>query len=133
MRKFITILFAISSLCIAAAGFARDPIDDGRLQVKPYKTDRFEAAEYILGKAEFFGYVGDLKDSKKITGIVLLKGDRASDEQKHVVAITAKAQNLEAFIDLDGKVQPLIDPTPAASAVPPPITTAAPAPASGGH
>ena len=48
-----------------------------------------------MGKAEFFGYVGDFVDSKKITGILLLKGDKATDEQKHVVAITAQTQHID--------------------------------------
>jgi hypothetical protein len=126
MRKIVVVSFAVASMCLAVAGFARDPIDNGRLQVKPVKNDRYEAAEYILGKAELFGYVGDVKDTKKITGIVLLKGDHASVEQKHIIAITAKAQHIDAFIDLDGKVQPLVDPTPAAGAAPPPLDAQAP-------
>ena len=43
---------------------------------------------------------------------MLLRGDKATPNQKHLIAITAKAQSLEAFIDLDGKMQPLVDPTP---------------------
>ena len=74
-----------------------------------------------LGKAEFFGFVGDFVETKKITGIVLLKGDKATDEQKHVVAITAQTQHIEAFIDLGGKVQPLVDPTPSKPAAPPAV------------
>lgn len=121
MRKSIVLSFAAFSLAAASLAFARDPIRDGKLQITPAKADRFEAAEYTLGKAELYGYVSDLKDTKKITGIVLLKGDRATDMQKHLVAITAKAQQLDAFIDLDGKMQTLVDPTPSADASPPPI------------
>jgi hypothetical protein len=124
MRKFIAVSFAAISLAAASLAFARDPIRDGKLQVMPAKGDRFEAAEYTLGKAELWGYVSDLKDSKKITGIMLLHGDKATDMQKHLIAITAKAQQLDAFIDLDGKTQPLVDPTPSTDTTPPPIDNA---------
>ncbi len=121
MRRFIALSFAAVSLMAATAAVARDPIKDNRLVVTPAKNDRFEAAEYTLGKAELYGYVSDLKDSKKITGILLSKGDKATDMQKHLIAITAKAQQLDAFIDLDGKMQPLVDPTPSQDTAPPAI------------
>ncbi|HEX3897064.1 MAG TPA: hypothetical protein VHW73_12710 [Rudaea sp.] len=121
MRKFIAISFAAVSLAAASLAFARDPIRDGKLQVTPAKADRFEAAEYTLGKAELYGYVSELKDTKKITGIVLLRGDKATDMQKHLIAITAKAQQIDAFIDLDGKTQTLVDPTPSPDTTPPPV------------
>ncbi len=115
------ILVSLVPFLFAAAAFARDPIDDGKLQLKPVKNDRFEAAEFTFGKAELYGYVADLKDSGKITGIVLRNGEKATTEQKHIVAVTAQAQHLDAFIDLDGKRQPLADPTPAADSTPPAI------------
>lgn len=122
MRKFIVLSFAVVSLIAATSAFARDPIKDGKLMISPAKADRFEAAEYTLGKAELYGYVSELKDSKKITGIVIMHGDKATDMQKHLIAITAKAQQIDAFIDLDGKTQTLVDPTPSTDpATPPPI------------
>src|ERR1700761_6818328 len=124
MNKRISAVLAAASFVIAASAFARDPISDNKLQVKPAKNDHFEAAEYTLGKAELYGYVSDLKESKKITGIVLSRGDKATDMQKHLIAITAKAQQLDAFIDLDGKMQPLVDPTPSPDTTPPPIDNA---------
>jgi hypothetical protein len=126
MRKFIAATAAVLSL-VAVSAFARDPIRDGRLQITPAKNDRFEAAEYTLGKAELYGYVSDLKDTKKITGILLLRGDKSTDMQKHLIAITAKAQQIDALIDLDGKVQPLVDPTPTPDAPPPALDNTAPA------
>ena len=89
MRKFILMSTAIALFCLASASHARDAIEDGKLQVKPFGTSQYEVGEYRFGKAEFFGYVGDLKDSNKITGILLKRGDKASAEQKHIVAITA--------------------------------------------
>jgi len=112
MRKLLMALLAV--FAFASTALARDPIKDDRVQLKPAKDSRFEAAEFTMGKAELYGYVGDLKDRKKITGIVLLSGDKATTEQKHIVAVIAKAQSLDAFIDLDGKVQPLVDPAPTA-------------------
>jgi hypothetical protein len=111
--------------------FAR-PIIDGRLQVEPAADNRYIVDNNKLGKAEFFGFVGDFVETKKITGIVLLKGDKATDEQKHVVAITASTQHIDAFIDQGGKIQPLVDPTPSKPAAPPAVE-AQPAPATDGH
>lgn len=126
MRKTI-VLAAGATVALASAAFAR-PVVDGRLQVEPAKDNKYIVEASKLGKAEFFGYVGDFVDGKKITGILLLKGERASDEQKHVIAVTAATQHIDAFIDLDGKVQPLVDPTPAATpAAAPAIDSAAPA------
>jgi hypothetical protein len=109
MRKSILLATAVALFCLTGASQARDPITDGKLQVKPVKDNQYEVGEYRFGKAEFFGYVGDLKDNKKITGILLKQGEKASTEQKHVVFITAQTQQLEAFIELDGKVAPLAE------------------------
>ena len=109
MRKSITTLVAVALFCLAGASHARDPINDGKLQVKPVKDNQYEVGEYRFGKGEFFGYVGDLKDSNKITGIVLKQGEKASAEQKHIIAVTAKSQQIDAFIELDGKIVTLAD------------------------
>ena len=124
MRKLVLASMAAVAVLATSLAFARDPIHDGKLEIKPAKDDHFEAAEYTLGKAELYGYVSDLKETKKITGIVLLRGDKASTNQKHLIAITAKAQSIDAFIDLDGKVQPLTDPTPSPDTAPPAIDNA---------
>ena len=104
----------IAGLCaamvFAGGAFARAVVD-GRLQVEPAKDNRYIVDSSTVGKAELFGYVGDFVDTKKIAGIVLTRGERATDEQKHIIAITASAQHLEAFIDLDGEIKPLVDPT----------------------
>ena len=120
MRKSILLSTAVALFCLAGASHARDPINDGKLQVKPIKDNQFEVGEYRFGKAEFFGYVGDLTDSKKITGVVLKQGEKASVEQKHVIFVTAQTQHIDAFIELDGKVAPLAeDAAPAAPAAAP--------------
>ena len=123
MRKSIVLATAVALFSLAGASYARDAINDGKLQIKPVKDNQYEVGEYRFGKAEFFGYVGDLKDNKKITGLLLKQGEKASAEQKHVVFITAQTQQIDAFIELDGKVATLAEeaaPTaPAAAPVAP--------------
>ncbi|MBS0486922.1 MAG: hypothetical protein JSS13_06245 [Proteobacteria bacterium] len=113
MYKSLTAALA-ASLLVAGAAFARDAIDEGRLLVKPAKNNTFSTGEFIMGKAELYGYLGDLKDSKKITGIVLQDADRATPEQKHLLVIAAQAQKLDALVEEHGKLEPLADPTPSA-------------------
>jgi hypothetical protein len=127
MRKILMALAIGTVMAAASFAVAARAIVDGRLQVEPSGENRYIVDNNKLGKAEFFGFVGDFVESKKITGIVLLKGDKATDEQKHVVAITAETQHIEAFIDLGGKVQPLVDPTPSKPAAPPAVDAQAPA------
>lgn len=127
MRKNIVTLALCAATTVASfSAFART-IVDGRLQVEPSGENRYIVDNNKLGKAEFFGFVGDFVETKKITGIVLLKGDKASDEQKHVVAITAQTQHIEAFIDQGGKIQPLVDPMPNKPAAAPAVEGQAPA------
>lgn len=126
MRRILMTLAIGTVLTAASFAAAARAIVDGRLQVEPASDNRYIVDNSKLGKAEFFGFVGDFVDSKKITGIVLLKGEKATDEQKHVVSITAQTQHIEAFIDLGGKVQPLVDPTPSKPAAPPAVEGQAP-------
>jgi len=124
MRTTI-ILSAALALSLASAAGARE-IQDGKLQVKPVKDSKYQVDAAVLGKAELFGYVGDYVADKKITGITLRDGAKASVEQKHIIAITAQAQHIDAFVEVDGKESPLVDPTPAAVAAPPPVDYAKP-------
>ena len=118
MYKSLTAALA-ASLLVAGAAFARDAIDEGRLLVKPAKNNTFSTGEFIMGKAELYGYLGDLKESKKITGIVLRDADRATPEQKHLIVIAAQAQKLDAWVEEHGKLEPLADPlAPAPAAAP---------------
>jgi hypothetical protein len=125
MRR-IMIVAACAAMAVSSIAAARAVVD-GRLQVEPAAHDRYVVDGSRMGKAEMFGYVGDFVDRFKITGIVLLKGDKASDEQKHIIAITAAAQHLDAFIDEDGGIKPLVDPMPANPAAPPAVDQQAPA------
>jgi hypothetical protein len=118
MHKFIVRSAGFAMMLTALAAQARDSFDGDRLIVKPYKGDTFETGEYRFGKAELYGYIGDLKDSKHIKGMLLREGGKASDEQKHIIATIAQSQQIDAVIELDGKQQPLVDPKPAAVAAP---------------
>jgi hypothetical protein len=140
MRRII-VLGTCAAVLLASGTLAARAIVDGRLQVEPTSDGKYIVDTAKLGKAEFFGFVGDYVESKKITGLTLTKGDKATDEQKHVVAITAATQHIDAFIDQGGKVQPLVDPIPSKPAAPPavdqqaPVAQPAPAqqPAADGH
>ena len=123
MRNFIIAAAAAAAL-VAAAGAGAREIADGKLQVRPTKDGKYKTDVAILGKAEFYGYAGDFVQDKKINGILLKDGAQATDEQKHIIAITAKTLGIDALIELDGKQQPLVDPTPAAAATPPPMDDA---------
>lgn len=124
MNKKLWMAAIFALLSFAAVAIAAD-VDNGRLQVKPYKTDRFRTGAYIMGKMELYGYVADIKDREHITGIVLRDGDDASEMQKHLIAVIAKSQKLDAFIDADDKVQPLVDPQASATAGSKPAATPA--------
>ena len=109
MRKQAA-LAALALFFCASVAMARDAFDGSRVIIKPYKDGTFEAGEFRFGKAELFGYVGDLKDTKKITGMLLRDSAKATDEQKHVIAEIARSQQLDAIVEVNGKEQPLVDP-----------------------
>ena len=115
MHKFITRTAAFALALVAIGAQARDAFDGDRLVVRPYKNDTFETGEYRFGKMELYGYIGDLKDSKHIKGVLLRDGGKATDEQKHIIATITQSQQLDAVIELDGKQQPFVDPKAAAA------------------
>ncbi|HMM66649.1 MAG TPA: hypothetical protein PKC03_06875 [Dokdonella sp.] len=86
-------------------------IRDGRAIVTPAKEDRYKIDSYTFGKAELFGYISELKETKKITGIVLKNGRResnkATDEQRHSVASIGNTLHLETFTQDGGELMPL--------------------------
>src|SRR6185312_928930 len=115
-----SIIAAAALLLASTAAFANSAtIENGNLLIKPAKNNMFATGGYVLGKAELYGYIGELKDSKKITGIVLRDADRATPEQKHLLAVTAQAQHIDALVENDDKLEPLADPTPVVPAAAP--------------
>jgi hypothetical protein len=90
---FLLLLLALFVSGVAHAGDIRD----GRAIVTPAKEDRYKIDSYTFGKAELFGYISDLKETRKITGIVLKNGrsasSKATDEQRHsIVSIGSTLQ-----------------------------------------
>lgn len=86
-------------------------IKDGRAIVTPSKDERYSIDSFTFGKAELFGYMSDLKDTKKITGIVLKNGrkatEKATDEQKRAVASIGSTLQLETFTQDGKEITPL--------------------------
>ena len=126
MRRFITILIAVLSFGIAGTSFARD-IEDGKLLVYVTKDGKYKIGDFQGDKVGFYGVVGDWWERKHITGILLKKGEKATDEQKHIVYVTAKQLKITPYVEIDGKEQEIVEAAPAPAAQPAPA--AAPAPA----
>ncbi len=84
-------------------------IRDGRVEVKSAADDRYQIDGYTFGKAELFGYISDLKETKKITGIVLKNGQsKSSDEQRNSVASIGATLQLETFTKDGRELVPLV-------------------------
>jgi hypothetical protein len=124
MRRALTILLTVLGLAFAATTLARD-IEDGKLVVYPAKDGKYKIGDFQGDKVGFYGVVGDWWERKHITGILMKKGENASAEQKHVVYVTAKQLKIDAFVEIDGKEQKIVEADP----TPPPPPAAPPAPA----
>ncbi|MEO7014296.1 MAG: hypothetical protein ABI127_08270 [Dokdonella sp.] len=108
--KALLLLLALG-LFLAGVAHAAS-IRDGRAIVTPAKGDRYSIDSYTFGKAELFGYMSDLKETKKITGIVLKNGSnkdsQATDEQRHSVASIGNTLQLETFTQDGKELTPLV-------------------------
>lgn len=106
MQKLLVLL--AMSLFLATAAQAGS-IKDGRVVVKTTADDRYQVDGYTFGKAELFGYLSDLKETKKITGIELRNGrGKATDEQRNSIASIGKTLELEAFFKDGRDLVPLV-------------------------
>lgn len=129
MNKMMAWLAALALVLAGGLAQARSDIRDGNALIKPEKNARYSIDGFTMGKAELYGYIGDLRDSQHITGIVLKKG--GDDEQRHIIATIAKALGLKSF-EQDGRELKEL-PQPDLPATPPPVepatdgATAAPA------
>lgn len=137
MRRIIYGLFVVLSVGAAGAALARD-IEDNKLLVYPQKDGKYKVTDVIGDKVTFYGVAAEVWERKHVTGLLLKKGESATAEQKHVVYVTAKNLKIDAFIEMDGHEQPLVEAAPAPAAAPPapaadaaaqPAPAAAPAPA----
>jgi hypothetical protein len=126
MRRLITTAIISLGLVTAGTALARE-IEDGKLLVYAQKDGKYKAGDVIGDKVTFYGYAGDVWERKHITGLLLKKGQDASAEQKHVVYVTARQLKIDAFIEIDGKEQPLVEAAPAPAPQPAPVAAAAPA------
>jgi len=136
MRRLIATTIACFGLGFAGMATARD-IEDGKLLVYPQKDGKYKVTDVVGDKVTFYGVAAEVWERKHVTGLLLKKGENATAEQKHVVYVTAKQLKIDAFIELDGKEQPIVEaapvappaaaPAPAADAAAQPATAAAPA------
>lgn len=86
-------------------------IRDGRAVVTPVKENKYTIDNFTFGKMELFGYLSDLKETKKITGIVLKNGrgkdSKATDEQRKSIASIGNTLQLETFTQDGSDLVPL--------------------------
>ena len=108
----------VLALGLVAAGgaFARSDVRDGNAMIGPVKADKYSIDGSVMGKAELYGYIGDLRDREHLTGLVLKRG--GNDDQRHVIGSIARTLQLKAFEQDGGDLKP-ID-LPADQPVPPP-------------
>jgi hypothetical protein len=133
--RFVTKALVVAlSLSAAGAAIARD-IEDNKLLVYPMKDGKYKVTDVIGDKVTFYGVAAEVWERKHVTGILLKKGENATAEQKHSVYVTARQLKIDAFIEIDGKEQPLVEaapapaPAPAPQAAPAADAAAQPAPA----
>lgn len=107
MKTFVRNLTIAAGLLVASSAVMAADIRDGRALVSPVADTRYRIDGVTFGKAELFGYISDLKDTKHITGIVLKDGKKASDEQRHMVGQIAKTLQLEAFVQEGRDLAPI--------------------------
>lgn len=93
--KTVRILAAVFGLAIATTAFARGDVHDGKAYVRPEKGDKYSINGYRMGKVELYGYLGELRDSEHITGVVLRSG--GTDDQRKVIESSAKTLQIQAF------------------------------------
>lgn len=122
MNKIIVGLAALALAFAGGVASARSDIKDGNAMVKPEKNARYSIDGATMGKAELYGYIGDLRDTDHITGIVLKKG--GDDEQRHIIATIAKTLGLKSYEQDGRELRELPQPE---TAPPAPAVDAAPA------
>jgi len=138
MKKMTKGLIAALALGLAMGGAAqaRSDIKDGNAIVKPAKGQRYSIDGNTLDKASLYGYLGDMRDTDHITGIVLKKG--GDDEQRRIIGSIAKALGLKSFEQDGRELKEIPQPqtqqpaTPPAAPAPAAQPAATPEPATGG-
>ncbi len=100
LKSLTRLSLLLAGLVAMAAAIAAADIRDGKAYISPLKDGRYAIQGFELGKAELYGYIGDLRDTEHVKGIVLKNG--GSDEQRHIIGTIAGALGLEAF-EQDGR------------------------------
>ena len=138
MNKLMRTLALSLGLVVAAGAYARSDVRDGNAMVAPVKQDKYSIDGTTMGKAELYGYIGDLRDREHLTGIVLKRG--GNDDQRHVIGSIARTLQLKAFEQDGGDLKPIDLPAAAPTPAPPAIDNkqnaaeaAAPAAAANDH
>ncbi|MFI4970387.1 MAG: hypothetical protein ACHP7D_09285 [Lysobacterales bacterium] len=132
MNKFMQGAVLALGLVTLGVAQARSDVRDGNAMIQPVKGDKYSIDGATMGKAELYGYIGDLRDRERLTGLVLKRG--GDDEQRHVIGSIARTLQLKAFEQDGGDLKPIDLPAAAPTPPPPPIdgkpqTAAAPPPA----
>ncbi len=110
MRIISTGLLFLMALLVGATAFANDrAIANGRVLVSPESDGRFSVDRNKMGKSQLLAVIGDLKDSKHVTGVVLKRADQASAEQKHLLIEIAQYWELDAVAENGNDVTPLTE------------------------
>ena len=130
MKTLMRSVVLVLGLATMTVAFARSDVKDGNAMIKPLKGEKFSIDGSIMGKAELYGYIGDLRDREHLTGLALKRG--GDDAQRHVIGSIARALKLKAFEQDGGDLKPIDLPVTAPTPPPPAIEgqqPAAPAPA----
>ncbi|MGA9421263.1 MAG: hypothetical protein WBW61_02810 [Rhodanobacteraceae bacterium] len=103
MRKWLLgLVFGLALLPAAQLAGASD-VKDGNAMVKPAPHDRYAIDGFVMGKAELFGYISDLKDREHLSGVVLRRG--GNDAQRKAVGSIANTLELKAFEEDGGELK----------------------------
>lgn len=127
MKNLMRGVLLTLGVAVASGAFARSDVRDGNAMIAPVKADKFSIDGSIFGKAELYGYIGDLRDREHLTGLVLKRG--ATDDQRHVIGSIARTLQLKAFEQDGGDLKPIDLPAAQPTPPPPPIDNTAEAPA----
>jgi hypothetical protein len=105
MKKKLTAAIALALGLATGVVSARSDVKDGNALVQPAKNDRYAIDGAVMGKAELFGYISDLKDREHLTGVVLKRG--GNDEQRRAIGSIANTLQLKAFEQEGGELVPI--------------------------
>lgn len=109
MKRSLLIAAFATLLAFTSLASARDmhDIKDGKLMIQPKSDTRFSVEGNIMGKAQLFGYVSDLKDHETFDSIVI--GEGADDAQRNAIRSIANTLQLKPFVQTGSELTPIGD------------------------